>query len=296
METPTERGAVIVGVDFTPSAEEALAWAADEAALRRLPLHIVHAVEERPRGYRTADLDELWSPWHAALRTACTRELESLRHRVLQCHPDLTVVAERADGPPADVLAKRAQGSAMVVVGSRQLGTVRDVFTRGAVAVPLVAYAPCPVAVVRAAEPAEHEPSHLVVVGVDGSEASMSAVEFAFAEAAFRDAHLLALAAWRPAYRGGEPVRDAEQQWQRVLAQATAGWREKYPEVRLRHELVRGHPVQVLTEAAADAMALVVGTRGLGGFPGLLLGSVSQGVMHHARCPVVVVPHRAAQA
>jgi nucleotide-binding universal stress UspA family protein len=295
METPTERAAVIVGVDFTPSAEAALAWAADEAALRRLPLHMVHTIAEPPLGYRTADLDELWAPWHAAVRTACTLELQSLRHRVLQRHPDLTVVAERADGPPADVLTKRARGSAMVVVGSRQLGRVRDVFTRGAVAMPLVAHAPCPVAVVRGTEPAEHEPSDLMVVGVDGSEASMPAVGFAFEEAAFRDAHLLALAAWRPAY-WGEPVRDAEQQWERALAQATAGWREKYPQVRLRHELVRGHPVQALTEAAADATALVVGTRGLGGFPGLLLGSVSQGVMHHARCPVVVVPHRTAQA
>jgi nucleotide-binding universal stress UspA family protein len=195
METPTERAAVIVGVDFTPSAEAALAWAADEAALRRLPLHMVHTIAEPPLDYRTTDLDELWAPWHAAVHTACTRELQSLRHRVLQRHPDLTVAAELADGPPADVLSKRAQGSAMVVVGSRQLGTVRDVFTRGAVAMPLVAHAPCPVAVVRGCEPAEHEPSDLVVVGVDDSEASMPAVEFAFEEAAFRDAHLLALAA-----------------------------------------------------------------------------------------------------
>ncbi|MCQ4080619.1 universal stress protein [Streptomyces sp. RB6PN25] len=299
METSAEHAAVVVGVDFTPTAEGALgalAWAADEAALRHLPLHMVHAIEEPPHGYRTAELDRLWSPWHAAVRTACVRELEALRHSVLRRHPDLVVVAERADGRPAEVLAKRAHGATMVVVGSRQLGTARDVFTRGAVGMPLMAQASCPVVVVRGSERAARGPSHLVVVGVDGSEVSRPAVEFAFEEAAFRDAHLLALAAWRPAYRDTEPDADTEQEWRRVLAEATAGWQEKYPEVHVRHELVRGHPVHVLSEAGADAIALVVGTRGMGGFPGLLLGSVSQGVMHHAQCPVVVVPHRSVQA
>lgn len=57
------------------------------------------------------------------------------------------------------------------------------------------------------------------------------------------------------------------------------------------HEVVRGHPVQVLAKASEHALGLVVGTRGRGGFTGMLLGSVSQGVLHHARCPVITVPH-----
>ncbi len=75
----------------------------------------------------------------------------------------------------------------------------------------------------------------------------------------------------------------------RVLAESTAGWQEKYPQVELRHEVIRGHPVRVLSDAAQWALALV-GSRGLGGFSGPLLGSVSQGLMHHG--PVVVVPYQ----
>lgn len=76
----------------------------------------------------------------------------------------------------------------------------------------------------------------------------------------------------------------------RVLSETVAGRTATHPEVELHHEVVKGHPVEVLTEAAAHAVGLVVGTRGHGGFAGMLLGSVSQGVLHHARCPVFTVP------
>ncbi|MFI2263674.1 universal stress protein [Streptomyces tubercidicus] len=70
-----------------------------------------------------------------------------------------------------------------------------------------------------------------------------------------------------------------------------AGRRAAHPDVELHHEVVRGHPVQVLTQASAHALGLIVGTRGRGGFTGMMLGSVSQGVLHHAQCPVITVPH-----
>ncbi|WP_265584010.1 universal stress protein [Streptomyces chromofuscus] len=75
------------------------------------------------------------------------------------------------------------------------------------------------------------------------------------------------------------------------MAESTAGRQDKYPQVEVRHTVVRGHPVRVLSDAAQWAVLLVVGSRGLGGFSGLLLGSVSQGLLHHAPCPVAVVPH-----
>ncbi|MCQ4084815.1 universal stress protein [Streptomyces sp. RB6PN25] len=103
----------------------------------------------------------------------------------------------------------------------------------------------------------------------------MPAVQFAFEEAAFRGAHLLALAAWQPPSFGGGRAEQAEQEWRRLLAEATAGWQEKYPDVHVRHELLRGHAVQILSETASYGLALVVGSRGRGGFPGPPLGSVS---------------------
>ncbi len=81
------------------------------------------------------------------------------------------------------------------------------------------------------------------------------------------------------------------QECRRLLSQAVAGRGAAHPGVDVHHEVVKGHPVQELTTASAHALGLVVGTRGLGGFRGMLLGSVSQGCLHHARCPVFVVPH-----
>ncbi|MGX7829609.1 universal stress protein [Actinokineospora sp. 24-640] len=79
----------------------------------------------------------------------------------------------------------------------------------------------------------------------------------------------------------------------RALAEAMSGWTEKYPDVPVRRAVTRGHPARTLTGIAAGAALLVVGSRGAGGFRGLLLGSVSQGVLHHATCPVAIVRSRA---
>ncbi|WP_127361126.1 universal stress protein [Actinacidiphila soli] len=292
MGTSVERGAVVVGLDARPSARLALAWAADEAARRRLPLHLVIAVDAPDLADGSAELTSLWTSWGPAIRAAYAPVLEEARDFAVQRHPGLTVVAELANGSPADVLRARAPGSSMVVIGSRHRSVVRDLFSRETVGLPLVAHAPCPVVVVREPEHVTHEPPHLVV-GVDGSAVSTEAVRFAFEEAAFRDARLIAVSAWQPPFPSGVPADEMEKEVRRALAESTAGWPDKYPQVELRHEIIRGHPVQVLTEAAEYALALVVGSRGLGGFPGLLLGSVSQGALHHARCPLIVVPHRA---
>ncbi|MER6411274.1 universal stress protein [Streptomyces humidus] len=292
MSTSRARGAVVVGVDATPGARLALAWAADEAALRRLPLHVVLAVDVPGLEGGSAELTSLWTSWGPAVRTVYATVLEEARDFAVGRHPGLTVLAELADGSPADVLWARAPGSAMVVIGSRHRGIVRDLFSREAVGQPLVTHAPCPVVVVREPELVSHAPPQ-VVVGVDGSAVSMEAVRFAFEEAAFREARVIAVSAWQPPHLRDLALEDAQDEARRVLAESTAGWQEKYPQVELRHAVIRGHPVRVLSDAAQWAVLLVAGSRGLGGFSGLLLGSVSQGLMHHAPCPVVIVPHPA---
>ncbi|MFC8245887.1 universal stress protein [Streptomyces chartreusis] len=292
MGTSQARGAVVVGVDATPGARLALTWAADEAALRRLPLHVVLAVDALGLEGGSVELSSLWTTWGPVVRAEYASVLEEARDFAVGRHPGLTVAAELADGSPADVLRARAPGSAMVVIGSRHHGIVRDLLSRESVGQPLVTHAPCPVVVVREPEPVTQAPPH-VVVGVDGSALSAEAVRFAFEEAAFREGRLIAVSAWEPAHLRDLAVEDAEDEVRRVLAESTAGWREKYPQVEVRHEAVRGHPVRVLSSAVHSAVVLVVGSRGLGGFSGLLLGSVSQGLMHHAPCPVVIVPHSA---
>lgn len=194
------------------------------------------------------------------------------------------------------VLREQSRDATAVVLGSRHLSRAQEVFGSASVAVPVMAHAHCPVVVVPEPEHVSQEPERpeYYVVGVDGSEHSAAAVDVAFEEAALRGAELRALFVWQPGMLRVFDEHGPQQECRRMLSEIVAGRRARYPEVDLRHELVVGHPVQVLTEASAHALGLVVGTRGRGGFTGMLLGSVSQGVLHHARCPVIAVPYTAA--
>lgn len=141
-----------------------------------------------------------------------------------------------------------------------------------------------------------------IVVGVDGSEGAAAALEFAATEAALRKARLRIVSAWEvpvAAYGGGfAPSLDAETldafriRAQQVADGAHTTMKKLQPSLEGEAAAVEGQPAEVLLEQAADATLIVVGNRGLGGFKSLLLGSVSQQVVHHATCPVVVVRHR----
>jgi nucleotide-binding universal stress UspA family protein len=196
-------------------------------------------------------------------------------------------------GGAAAVLVAQSRGAAMVVVGDRGLGGFSGLLI-GSVAVQLAAHADCPVLVARGQ-------SHLagpVVLGVDGSPEASAAVAHAFDEAWLREAPLVALHAWLdPVARAAgdmlplvydvDQIRDEEA---RLLAEAVAGCREEYPDVAVQEELVRAPTRAALIDRSVEARMLVVGTRGRGGIRGLLLGSVSQAMLHHAACPVLVVP------
>jgi nucleotide-binding universal stress UspA family protein len=136
-----------------------------------------------------------------------------------------------------------------------------------------------------------------IVVGVDGSEGARRALEFAASEARRKQAHLRIVSAWHVptmAYAGGvAPPIDPEgfrEGAEKVAQEAAAKAAEAAGDVEVETIVEEGQPADVLLEAARDAELLVVGSRGLGGFRGLLLGSVSQQCAHHASCPVVIVP------
>jgi nucleotide-binding universal stress UspA family protein len=135
-----------------------------------------------------------------------------------------------------------------------------------------------------------------LTVGVDGSEACGPAVAFAFDRASRLGLALTAVACWwwqdtGPYLAGAmdwsDTARDSEA---RLVSEQLAGWCDKYPDVKVESTLVRGHPVETLIEESAGSELLVVGSRGHGGFAGLVLGSVSLRVLTHARTPVAVVP------
>ena len=294
MAPPDDPLPIVVGVDPDPEKRMALAWAADEAARRRVPLRLVHA-ESRPTvGFGRWEVPPSWEAWNEVLHKAAEQVLKAAVSFVEARQPQVQVSGLLAEGNPAWILREQSRQATAVVLGSWHLGRVRDAFGSSSVAVPVMAQARCPVVVVPEPEHITQQPAHFVV-GVDGSPHSAAAVDFAFEEAALRGAALRAVYVWQPGMLHWMFDEHAEQQeHRRVLSETVAGRGAAHPDVELHHEIVSGHPVEVLTEASAHALGLVVGTRGRGGFAGMLLGSVSQGVLHYARCPVIAVPHASA--
>ncbi|MFF4908188.1 universal stress protein [Streptomyces sp. NPDC001260] len=283
-------GPIVVGIDPDPGRRAALAWAADEADRRNLPLLLALAQNVPTPGYRPTHGRPSWEEWNQALHATGERALTEAVAFVRSRHPRVAVSELLAEGHPAWVLREQARDATEIVVGSWHLSAARELFTSAAVALPLIVHAPCPVVVVREPEHITQQPPYFVV-GVDGSPHSAAAVDFAFEEASLRGALLRALYVWHPPLLGVLDEHAAVQECRRLLSETVAGRSLTHPEVELRHEVVHGHPVQVLAKASEHALGLIVGTRGHGGFTGMLLGSVSQGVLHHARCPVITVPH-----
>ncbi|MFD1662099.1 universal stress protein [Streptomyces caeni] len=290
MARPDEHRPIVVGVDPDPARRMALAWAVDEAARRRVPLRLVHAEGLPTAGYRRWELPPSWEEWNRALHEAGEQVLKAAVAFAEARRPLVEVSTLLAEGNPAWVLGEQSHDATAVVVGSWHLSRMREVFGATSVALPVMAHARCPVVVVPEPEHITQEPAYFVV-GVDGSPRSAAAVDFAFEEAALRGAALRALYVWHPGPLGTLDEDAARQEGRRLLSETLAGHAATYPDVELHHELVTGHPVEVLTKASAHALGLVVGTRGRGGFAGMMLGSVSQGVLRYARCPVIAVPH-----
>lgn len=299
------RAPIVVGIDGSSSANRAAVWAAREAMARRAPLNLVYAyewaVDEGPgrialrANARYRDVFLLYA------KDRMEEALEQVRNAV----PEVEVTSEVVVGLPVRLLTERSTAASLLVLGSRGLGGVGGLLL-GSVAVGLVSHAKCPVVIVRGDE---HQPdvdevtdepidaAAPVVVGIDGSPMSEAALAFAYDAASTYGSPLVAVHTWQLSaedsrlvpYIDLDMVRDEEE---RLLAEQTAGWGDKYPDVSLRREVVKGRPAQVLLEHSAGARLLVVGARGRGNAAGFLLGSTSQALIHRAGCPVAVVrPH-----
>ncbi|MFE6691798.1 universal stress protein [Streptomyces sp. NPDC057743] len=289
MAATDARRAIVVGVAADPAQRMALAWAADEAARRRVPLCVVHAEGVPTSGYRDLRVRPSWEEWNQALHEAGEHVLRRAVAFVEERQPRVELSAVLAEGRPEWVLRQQALDAVALVLGSRHLGRFAEAFSPASVALPVMAHAHCPVVVVPEPEHVTQDPRY-VVVGVDGSAHSAAAVDVAFEHAAAHDAVLRALYVRRPRRFGERDDPTEEQECRSLLSETVAGRTATYPSVEVHHEVVVGHPVEALTKASAHALCLVVGTRGRGGFTGMLLGSVSQGVLPYAQCPVIAVP------
>ncbi|MFG3436475.1 universal stress protein [Nonomuraea sp. NPDC047897] len=274
---------IIVGVDGSRAGLEAAGWAAGEAALRGTPLRLVHAMpswacEEDASG-RLAEV----ARW---MREGGRTVLAAAENRVRGEQPGIAVETGLLPGDPRAALIEAARDAELVVVGDHGLGGVRGLLV-GSVAYGVAAHAECDVALVREVPVA---PRDEVVAGVDGSPTAGRVLDVAFREAELRKLTLRAVHAWSLPQAGGflSPAGDGERDQVLMLKERLAGHRERHPGVVVVEEVVHGHPVAALRQAAAGAELLVVGSRGYGTLKGMVLGSVSQAMVHHAPCPLLV--------
>lgn len=281
------RGPVVAGVTHSEASHTAVAWAADEAGRRHLPLRLVHAQEWPVRAESPGPPGHPSTLWKTHFHALGETVLESGRFIALQRYPDLEVKTELVDGRPVKVLREAADSASMLVLGAPRTSEIEEVFTFGGMGASLAGHPPCPVALVMSPFRAD-ETNASIVVGVDGSEVSERAVALAFEEAELHAVDLLAIRVRRPREAN---TPESVQESLLELSQTLAGWREKFPGVSVRHQVAVGTPAMALARAAADARCLVVGSRGRGGFRGMVLGSTSQTLVHHAPCPLLVVPH-----
>ncbi|MDV7245300.1 MULTISPECIES: universal stress protein [Rhodococcus] len=286
---------IVVGTDGSPSSLQAVSWAAKEAALRNLPLSLitttfVPGAYGVPIGMPASFFEDEQRDGRERLERA-----EQIARAAVPAH-NIEIVATLCTGTPAGELIGRSATASMVVVGANRQGIVERAFL-GSVSSAVAAHAHCTAAVVRGAADRDiNDRAGPVVVGVDGSRHSESAISMAYEEAALRQAELVAVHAWSDitlviAFDGGSDAewRRAAENETAVLSESLAGRAEDYPDVKMRTVVVRDRPARNLREQAENAQLLVVGSRGRGGFTSMLLGSTSRTLMHSVTCPLLIV-------
>ncbi|QOC92540.1 universal stress protein [Micromonospora craniellae] len=272
---------VVVGVDGSPPSLVAAEHAAQAAVWRSRPLHLVHGYLH-PLGYGVPI-----NPYEVGLPAPTEdgrKMLEQTSAELVDRWPGLTVEVRQVAGGPGATLVEESRRAELVVVGSRGLGGFAGLLL-GSVGTQVAAHGHCPVLVVRPPDrplPTEGP----VLIGVDGSESAELAVGYG-AEEAFRRGGTLVLAHVADERHADDGEAAA------LLATAAASARGSHPGLTVEERLITAaKPDQALIEATSDAALVVAGSRGRGGFAGLLLGSVSQALVQHARCPVLVAhPH-----
>lgn len=291
-EDAAPEGAVVVGIDGQDHDATVVDWAVEEAAILGRPLHVQEVVDlgiSLMAGEGYLPMTSLPADSVDGEHTALAAAAERARSR----QPEVAVTVSSAPGSVAGVLVALSETASLLVVGGG--GKPGRPFL-GSTALSIVAHARCATVVVPD-EPTA--PTGKVVVGVDGSRASHAAAEYAMAYAERRGASVMCLVCWSVEVVDGCVVTTpGSAEWQQVeerhhamVERVLADLRSRHPDVDVDIVVRRGAPAAQLIEHAQDAELIAVGSRGRGGFAGMLLGSTSKRVLSDSSCPVAVMRH-----
>jgi nucleotide-binding universal stress UspA family protein len=290
MSSRNARLGIVVGIDDSPAARTAVQWAAREAELRNVPLTLVHAVSPEV------------STWLRTPVPAGVMRWQQDHGRRLVDEALKVVEAASVRGGPAgiqtEILASGAvptlidlsKDAELVVAGAQGSGRWPGRLL-GSVSSALLRHAHCPVAIIHDDPPTPGAGQAPVLLGIDGSAASELATAIAFDEASRRNVGLVALHAWSDLDVSEWPGVDwpaTQSMAEEVLAERLAGWQEQYPDVEVTRSVVQAQPARQLVQLAEETQLVVVGSRGRGGFAGMLVGSVGETVAQMAQAPVIV--------
>jgi nucleotide-binding universal stress UspA family protein len=271
---------VIAGTDGSQESLRAVEWAAREAMLRRTSLRIVAIPVLPPRMTPSPATRDTVA---GMVEHSMTRALAAAAQQAAALEPELAIQTQLLAGAPAEVLVGAGRDASMLVLGSRGAGGFSAMIL-GSVSRYVATHAPVPVVVAREETMAAHRE---VVVGVRDPAQSGAALAFAFEEASLRKARLLAVHAYTWSVPGH--VEAAEEENRRMESAVTT-WREKFPEVEARWEVVHAHPGRILSGSSARADLVVLGRHALSQPPASGVGSVTHAVLSHAHGPVASVP------
>jgi len=283
---------IVVGVDDSPATRVAVQWAARDAELRNIPLTLVHAVSPEVSTWwlKPPALDRLMR-WQQHYGRRLLDEALKVVDEASQGGGPAGVHTEILATAAVPTLIDLSKDAELMVAGSEGSGRWPGRLL-GSVSSGLLRYAHCPVAIIPDEDPSTLHPAQApVLVGIDGSPASELATAIAFDEASRRHVGLVALYAWSDLDVSEWPGIDwpaTQSMAEEVLAERLAGWQEQYPDVQVRRTVVQAQPARQLVQRSEGAQLVVVGSRGRGGFAGMLVGSVGETVAQMARVPVIV--------
>jgi nucleotide-binding universal stress UspA family protein len=278
---------IIVGYDRSADARAAAAWALEEASRTGALVEFFYAYQwptwapaasmvPGPAVYPDGEADR-------AIRGALDEAVIQARHTHPEVRTEISIVHANA----ALTLIDRSQEASLIVVGSQGHSGVAGLL--GSISIAVSAHARCPVVVVKK----RPVPDAAIVVGIDDSTAAEHVLGFAVEQAVARGVPLTVIRAFAPVTGLWEDAsmvhRTITAEQRRPFDDLLAAWQEKYPDLTIHPEVVIEHPAAALTRTSKDAQLLVVGCRGRGALRGMLLGSVSQNLLHSSDCTVAIV-------